>query len=41
MHIEDHAAMDNEGHVNIVGRGEDMIIRGSENVYARQIEEFF
>jgi len=32
--------MDDEGYVNIVGRSKDMIIRGGENVYPREIEEF-
>ncbi len=41
MHTGDLAAMDAEGYVNIVGRSKDMIIRGGENVYPREIEEFF
>jgi fatty-acyl-CoA synthase len=32
--------MDSEGYINIVGRIKDMIIRGGENVYPREIEEF-
>jgi acyl-CoA synthetase (AMP-forming)/AMP-acid ligase II len=32
--------MDEDGYVNIVGRIKDMIIRGGENVYPREIEEF-
>ena len=32
--------MDDEGYVNIVGRIKDMIIRGGENIYPREIEEF-
>jgi fatty-acyl-CoA synthase len=32
--------MDDEGYVNIVGRSKDMIIRGGENIYPREIEEF-
>ena len=32
--------MDAEGYVNIVGRSKDMVIRGGENVYPREIEEF-
>ena len=40
MHSGDLATMDNEGYVNIVGRIKDMIIRGGENVYPREIEEF-
>lgn len=33
--------MDAEGYVNIVGRLKDMVIRGGENVYPREIEEFY
>ncbi len=40
MHTGDLAVMDGEGYVNIVGRIKDMIIRGGENVYPREIEEF-
>jgi fatty-acyl-CoA synthase len=40
MHTGDLAVMDNEGYCNIVGRIKDMIIRGGENVYPREIEEF-
>jgi fatty-acyl-CoA synthase len=40
MHTGDLAVMDVEGYVNIVGRIKDMIIRGGENVYPREIEEF-
>jgi len=40
MHSGDLATMDEEGYVNIVGRIKDMIIRGGENVYPREIEEF-
>jgi fatty-acyl-CoA synthase len=40
MHTGDLAVMDDEGFVNIVGRIKDMIIRGGENVYPREIEEF-
>jgi fatty-acyl-CoA synthase len=40
MHTGDLATMDDEGHVNIVGRSKDMVIRGGENVYPREIEEF-
>jgi fatty-acyl-CoA synthase len=40
MHTGDLAVMDEEGFVNIVGRSKDMIIRGGENVYPREIEEF-
>jgi fatty-acyl-CoA synthase len=40
MHTGDLATMDDEGYANIVGRIKDMIIRGGENVYPREIEEF-
>ena len=40
MHTGDLAVMDDEGYVNIVGRIKDMIIRGGENIYPREIEEF-
>ena len=40
MHTGDLATMDEEGYVNIVGRSKDMVIRGGENVYPREIEEF-
>lgn len=40
MHTGDLATMDEEGYINIVGRNKDMIIRGGENVYPREIEEF-
>jgi len=40
MHTGDLATMDAEGYVNIVGRSKDMVIRGGENVYPREIEEF-
>jgi len=40
MHSGDLATMDDEGYVNIVGRIKDMIIRGGENIYPREIEEF-
>jgi len=40
MHTGDLATIDAEGYVNIVGRIKDMIIRGGENVYPREIEEF-
>ena len=40
MHTGDLATMDGDGYVNIVGRIKDMIIRGGENVYPREIEEF-
>src|SRR5690349_6760636 len=40
MHTGDLAAMRDDGYVNIVGRIKDMVIRGGENVYPREIEEF-
>jgi len=40
MHTGDLATMDEQGYVNIVGRLKDMVIRGGENVYPREIEEF-
>jgi len=40
MHTGDLATMDEEGYLNIVGRIKDMIIRGGENVYPREVEEF-
>jgi fatty-acyl-CoA synthase len=40
MHTGDLATMDESGYVNIVGRIKDMIIRGGENIYPREIEEF-
>jgi fatty-acyl-CoA synthase len=40
MHTGDLATMDDEGYLKIVGRIKDMIIRGGENVYPREIEEF-
>jgi len=40
MHTGDLATMDEAGYINIVGRLKDMVIRGGENVYPREIEEF-
>ncbi|CAZ89871.1 Acyl-CoA synthetase family member 2, mitochondrial [Thiomonas arsenitoxydans] len=40
MHTGDLAVMDAEGYVNIVGRIKDMVIRGGENIYPREVEEF-
>lgn len=41
MHTGDLATMDEHGYVCIVGRNKDMIIRGGENLYPRELEEFF
>jgi len=40
MHTGDLATIDEEGYGNIVGRVKDMVIRGGENVYPREIEEY-
>jgi fatty-acyl-CoA synthase len=40
MHTGDLATMDDDGYLNIVGRSKDMVIRGGENVYPREVEEF-
>jgi len=40
MHTGDLAVMDGAGYLNIVGRIKDMVIRGGENVYPREVEEF-
>jgi fatty-acyl-CoA synthase len=40
MHTGDQATMDDAGYLKIVGRIKDMVIRGGENVYPREIEEF-
>ncbi|GAA2667660.1 AMP-binding protein [Nonomuraea recticatena] len=40
MHTGDLAAMDDDGYVNVVGRIKDMVIRGGENIYPREIEEY-
>ena len=39
MHTGDMATLDDDGYLNIVGRIKDMIIRGGENIYPREIEE--
>ena len=41
MHTGDLAQMDEEGYVAITGRIKDLIIRGGENIYPRELEEFF
>ncbi|WOX04908.1 AMP-binding protein [Microbulbifer pacificus] len=40
MHTGDLATMDSEGYIQIVGRIKDMVIRGGENIYPKEIEEF-
>lgn len=40
MHTGDLATIDEDGYCNIVGRVKDMLIRGGENIYPREIEEF-
>jgi fatty-acyl-CoA synthase len=40
MHTGDIATMDDDGYVNISGRIKDMVIRGGENIYPREIEEY-
>jgi fatty-acyl-CoA synthase len=40
MHSGDLGVLDDDGYINIVGRIKDMIIRGGENIYPREIEEF-
>jgi fatty-acyl-CoA synthase len=40
-HTGDLGTMDEEGYVRIVGRIKEMVIRGGENIYPREIEEFF
>jgi fatty-acyl-CoA synthase len=40
MHTGDLAVMDEDGYLRIVGRSKDMVIRGGENIYPREVEEF-
>jgi AMP-binding enzyme/AMP-binding enzyme C-terminal domain len=40
MHTGDLATLDQDGYANIVGRIKDMVIRGGENIYPREVEEF-
>lgn len=40
MHTGDLATLDEQGYCNIVGRSKDMVIRGGENIYPREIEEY-
>ena len=39
MHTGDLAVMAEDGYVNIVGRSKDMVIRGGENIYPREVED--
>jgi fatty-acyl-CoA synthase len=41
MHTGDIAVMDDDGYLSITGRIKDMVIRGGENIYPREVEEFF
>lgn len=41
MHTGDLATLDDAGYCNIVGRVKDMVIRGGENIYPREVEEYF
>ncbi|WP_417624834.1 AMP-binding protein [Paremcibacter congregatus] len=41
MHTGDLATLDEAGYCNIVGRVKDMVIRGGENIYPREVEEYF
>jgi fatty-acyl-CoA synthase len=40
LHTGDLGTMDTQGYINVVGRLKDMVIRGGENIYPREIEEF-
>ena len=40
MHTGDLAVMDDEGYIDVTGRIKDMVVRGGENIYPREVEEF-
>ena len=40
MHTGDLGQIDDEGYIRIIGRSKDLIIRGGENIYPREVEEY-